>query len=192
MSQLIVSLITEPENGVSYCESMKFGVLALDYDGTIARDGVWIPRVRAAIAEVRSQGIAVVIVTGRILSELQRLTGDLKFVDGIVAENGAVLSFPNGHSRVLGFPPPFAFLQELQRRGIPFSVGQCVIELDAGSAPQVLDVIRNLELPLVLLFNRGRLMVLPQAISKTHWPAAGTRDASPFQSQRYGHRRRGK
>ena len=34
-------------------------------------------------------------------------------------------------------------------------------------------MIRYLELPLVLLFNRGRLMVLPQAISK----ATGLREA---------------
>jgi len=41
-----------------------------------------------------------------------------------------------------------------------------VLETDAAAGPQILEVIRNLELPLVLLFNRGRLMVLPQAISK--------------------------
>ncbi|HAM49661.1 MAG TPA: hypothetical protein DCP92_02800, partial [Nitrospiraceae bacterium] len=38
---------------------------------------------------------------------------------------------------------------------------------DAASAPQILAVIRELELPLVLLFNRSRLMVLPQGISKS-------------------------
>jgi hypothetical protein len=40
------------------------------------------------------------------------------------------------------------------------------VEADATSAPQILAVIRELELPLVLVFNRSRLMVLPQAISK--------------------------
>jgi hydroxymethylpyrimidine pyrophosphatase-like HAD family hydrolase len=39
---------------------VKFGVLALDYDGTIARDGVLDPEVRSAIADVRARGIAVV------------------------------------------------------------------------------------------------------------------------------------
>jgi len=38
---------------------VKFGVLALDYDGTIARDGVLDPEVRSAIADVRARGIAV-------------------------------------------------------------------------------------------------------------------------------------
>lgn len=40
---------------------MKFSVLALDYDGTIARDGVLDPEVRAAVAEVRDQEITAVI-----------------------------------------------------------------------------------------------------------------------------------
>jgi hydroxymethylpyrimidine pyrophosphatase-like HAD family hydrolase len=145
---------------------MKFGVLALDYDGTIARDGVLDPEVRFAIAEVRSRGIAVVIVTGRILAELEQVAGDLQFVDAVVAENGAVLWFANGHSRQLAYSTSIQFLQELERRGLQFKAGQCVVELDARAAPEVLAIIRQMELPLVQLFNRGSLMVLPQAVSK--------------------------
>src|ERR1700739_1096321 len=145
---------------------MKFGVLALDFDGTIARDGRLDAEVKAAIGEARAHGIAVVIATGRILSELKQLAQDLQFVDAVVAENGAVLDFPNGHSRLLGNPPPAAFLEELRRRNLECKVGQCVVELDAVSAPQVLAAIREMELPLTLLFNRGRLMVLPQGVSK--------------------------
>ncbi len=145
---------------------MKFSVLALDYDGTIARDGVLDPQVRAAIADVRAQGITVVIVSGRVLADLNHAVGDLGFVDAVVAENGAVLCFSNGHSRLLASPPPASFLAELKRRGITFSAGQCIVEADASCAQSILAVIRELELPLVLLFNRSRLMVLPQSISK--------------------------
>ena len=73
---------------------MKFGVLALDYDGTIAMDGTLDSDVRLAIGEARARGIAVVLVTGRILSELRRVAGGLGFVDAVVAENGAVLASP--------------------------------------------------------------------------------------------------
>ena len=145
---------------------MKFSVLALDYDGTIAREAGLDPDVRAAIADVRAQGITVVLVSGRILSDLERVAGDLGFVDAVVAENGAVLCFPNGHARLLGPPPPEVFLAELRRRGITFSAGQCIVEAEAASAQSILAVIRKLELPLVLLFNRSRLMVLSQSISK--------------------------
>jgi hydroxymethylpyrimidine pyrophosphatase-like HAD family hydrolase len=145
---------------------MRFSVLALDYDGTIARGGVLDPEVRAASAEVRAQGITVVIVSGRVLSDLRHAAGNLGFVDAVVAENGAVLAFPNGHSRLLNPPPPEIFLAELKRRGIAFSSGQCIVEADASFAPSILAVIRELEVPLVLLFNRSRLMVLPQSVSK--------------------------
>lgn len=145
---------------------MKFGVLALDYDGTIARDGVLEPDVRAAIKEARGRGIVVIIVTGRILSELRKAVEGLDFVDAVVAENGAVLAFPNGQSRLIGHLPPQVFIDELRRNGIEFKSGQCIVEADAAAAPRILAAIRKLELPLVMLFNRSRLMVLPQAISK--------------------------
>jgi hypothetical protein len=100
--------------------------------------------------------------------------GDLRLFDAVVAENGAVVAFPNaGRSAVLGQPPKPAFLEELNRRGIEIDRGECVVEAPAGLAHQILSVISDLELPLVLLFNRGRLMVLPQAISK----ATGLRHA---------------
>jgi len=145
---------------------MKFRVLALDYDGTIAQNGVLDPSVKTAIIEARASGIVVVLVTGRILADLKRIVGDLSFFDAVVAENGAVLSFLSGHSRLIGQPPPAAFVEELRRRQIEFMTGQCVVEFDANCAPQVLAVVRQLELPLLLLFNRGRLMVLPQGVSK--------------------------
>jgi len=148
-------------------------VLALDYDGTIARDGVLSADVKAAVGEARARGIVAVIVTGRILSDLRSAVGDLSFVDAVVAENGAVLWLCNGQTRMVGHPPPQIFLDELRRRGIAFNSGQCVVEADASLAPAILAVIRELQLPLAILFNRSRLMVLPQAISK----GTGLRDA---------------
>jgi hydroxymethylpyrimidine pyrophosphatase-like HAD family hydrolase len=145
---------------------MKFGVLALDYDGTIAREGTLDPDVKNAIIEARARGIVVVLVTGRILSDLREKVGEFEFVDAVVAENGAVLAFSNGQSRLIGYLPPQIFLDELRRRGVEYKIGQCIVESDADSAQQILNVIRELELPLVLVFNRSRVMVLPQAISK--------------------------
>jgi HAD superfamily hydrolase (TIGR01484 family) len=82
---------------------VKFSVLALDFDGTIAVNDVLDPGVRQAISELRAQGIVVLIVTGRILEDLRRVAGDLHFVDGVVAENGAVIEFPDtGYSTTLG------------------------------------------------------------------------------------------
>ncbi len=147
---------------------MKFAALALDYDGTIAVDGVFDPAVREAVAEARRRGIVVILVTGRQLADLHRIAGDLTCFDVIVGENGAVLEFPSsGRHVVVGHAPNPTFLQELTRRGVPFAAGESVIEADANWAATILEVIRSLEQPLILTFNRGRLMVLPQAVAKS-------------------------
>jgi hypothetical protein len=153
---------------------MRLQVLALDYDGTIAIDGILDPAVRAVLGEAREQGIAVLLVTGRILADLERLLDDLRIFDAIVAENGAMVHFPESRrSILLAPPPPPAFLDELRHREIPFLAGESVVEIDAAHDAEVLAVVRDTQLPLVLLFNRGRMMVLPQATSK----ATGLREA---------------
>jgi len=54
---------------------MRLRVIATDYDGTIASDGVLDPSVREAITNAREPGVFVVIVIGRILSELRDVAG---------------------------------------------------------------------------------------------------------------------
>jgi hydroxymethylpyrimidine pyrophosphatase-like HAD family hydrolase len=146
---------------------VKLSVIALDYDGTVARGDALDPSVRDAIADARTRGIVVLLVTGRILSELRRVAGDLHFVDGVIAENGAVIHFPDsGRTSTLAPAVPENFVTELRRRGVPFVAGQCLIDADANEGARLLEVIRTLELPLVLIFNRGRVMTAPQGVSK--------------------------
>jgi hydroxymethylpyrimidine pyrophosphatase-like HAD family hydrolase len=146
---------------------MRLFTLALDYDGTIARGDRLDPGIREAIADARTRGITVIIVTGRILSELRRVAGDLHFVDAVVAENGAVLHFPeNDYTSPLAPPMPAAFVEALTQRGVTFRAGHSLVDADAGEAPRLLELIRQLELPLVLIFNKSRVMVLPQGVSK--------------------------
>jgi hydroxymethylpyrimidine pyrophosphatase-like HAD family hydrolase len=153
---------------------MKLSVLALDYDGTVADYGKLDPEVAAAIGEARERGVAVLLVTGRILDELESLLPEADLFDAIVAENGAVLRVGDARlPTLLGEPAPPAFLAELERRGVEFRAGACVVEAAAETAPAVLAAIRSSELPLAIVFNRGRLMVLPQSISK----ATGLREA---------------
>jgi hydroxymethylpyrimidine pyrophosphatase-like HAD family hydrolase len=146
---------------------VKLSVLALDYDGTIARNDVLDPAVRTAIASAREAGIVVLLVTGRILEELRRVAGDLHFVDGVIAENGALVHFPDtGYTSRLAPFVPEAFLAELRRRSVLFRAGECLVDADANEAQRLLEVIRALELPLVLAFNKGRVMTMLQRISK--------------------------
>ncbi len=145
---------------------MKFCVLALDFDGTMAEQDKAHPAVLAALREARMRGIVLVLVTGRILTELQKVAEDLDVFDAVVAENGAVLALPNKHTRILGRPPPLALMNELCRLKVNFKFGDCILEADASASPRILQAIQEMELPLVLAFNRSRVMVLPQGISK--------------------------
>jgi hydroxymethylpyrimidine pyrophosphatase-like HAD family hydrolase len=147
--------------------AMKLTVLALDYDGTIARDGEVEASVRESIAALRSSGTTVLLVTGRILDELRGVAGDLRFVDGVVAENGAVVYLPESdYTTVLAPRIPDAFLAEITRRGIPFQSGHCLVDADADESQRLLEAIRACELPLVAAFNQTRVMIVSQGVSK--------------------------
>ncbi len=153
---------------------MKLRVLALDYDGTIATNGTLHDEVKAAIAEVRARGIVVLLATGRMLSDLRVLLGDLELFDAVVAENGAVLALPKlGRTFAFAAAPQEALLEYLRMRGMHPRQGSCVVELPASDARPALDAVRALQLPVSLQFNRDRLMLLPQAVSK----ATGLREA---------------
>lgn len=152
---------------------MKFRVLALDFDGTIAEHGRLSGAVRDALAAVRERGIAIVLATGRILEDLRDAAGDLSFADAVVAENGAVVALHGTPPRLLCREASPAFMRALERSGIAFRSGRCVVEADADDAVRLLPVIRSLELPLVLTFNRGRVMALPPGVCKS----AGLREA---------------
>jgi hypothetical protein len=83
-----------------------------------------------------------------MLDDLRRVAGGLHFVDGVVAENGAVIHFPDsGYTsrRAPALPPHF--LDELGRRGIPHRAGDCLVDADANDAPRLLEVVRALEMP---------------------------------------------
>ena len=66
-----------------------------------------------------------------------------------------------------------ALTEALQRDGVAFRRGRCVVEASADEAARILAVVRRLELPLGLAFNRERVMVLPHGICRS----AGLREA---------------
>ncbi len=114
---------------------MRFRVLALDFDGTIAEGGRLDPEVPRVLAELRAEGLVLVLVTGRILNDLRCRLGSLRAFDAVVAEDGAVVAFPrSGTSRRLAPPPPPALLEALRARRLPFLAGQCLVECEADLA----------------------------------------------------------
>lgn len=143
-------------------------VIACDFDGTGATDGHPAPEVYAALSAARAQGITTLLVTGRVLEDVQRACeGELAPFDAIVAENGAIIQLcALGRTVQVGRPPPEHFLGELRARGVPFHAGAVVLGTWEQHAYELLDLVRQFGIDGQLVFNRGALMLLPSGVNK--------------------------
>jgi hydroxymethylpyrimidine pyrophosphatase-like HAD family hydrolase len=140
-------------------ETMHYQVLACDYDGTVARDGLMNADTAAALARLRASGRRIVLVTGRRLEELLTVCPDLGPFDLVVAENGAILYTPSSREAVtLAEPPPPGFVEALRDRGV--------------TDQAVLETIQDMELDLQVVFNKGAVMILPADVDKASGLAA--------------------
>jgi hydroxymethylpyrimidine pyrophosphatase-like HAD family hydrolase len=149
-------------------------VLACDFDGTGASDGQLAPEVAAALAQARALGFITLLVTGRVLEDIQTLSADCSIFDAVVAENGAVVWFPaKARTIQLGTPPSAEFLAALRAHGVPFQAGAVVVGTWDRHTTDVIDIIRRVGIDGQLIFNRAALMVLPSGINK----ATGVRRA---------------
>jgi hydroxymethylpyrimidine pyrophosphatase-like HAD family hydrolase len=153
---------------------MRYKVLACDYDGTVARDGLMDTATAAALLRLRTSGRKIVLVTGRRLDELLTVCADLSPFDLVVAENGAILSTPSSRDVVaLAEPPPPGFVEALRDRGVTdLAVGTVVIATWHPHTQAVLDTIRDLGLALQVVFNKGAVMILPAGVDKATGLAA--------------------
>jgi hydroxymethylpyrimidine pyrophosphatase-like HAD family hydrolase len=147
---------------------MRFRVLAVDYDGTIAHHGRVAPSTVAALRKLKDSGRKLVLVTGRELPDLQGIFPELDLFNRVVVENGAVVYRPsNKEGRTLAEPPPAMFVEQLRKR-IPatVSVGQVIVATWQPHEAEVLALIKEMGLDLQLIFNKGAVMVLPSGLNK--------------------------
>jgi HAD superfamily hydrolase (TIGR01484 family) len=146
---------------------MRYLALATDYDGTLAHDGRVNEATLAALLRLRQSGRRLILVTGRELGDLQKTFSRLDLFDCVVAENGALLYWPETKKeKVLGPAPPQAFLEALRARRVPVSVGRVIVATWEPHQNVVLDAIRKLGLELHVVFNKGAVMVLPPQVNK--------------------------
>ncbi len=157
---------------------MKWKALATDYDGTIATHGVLDAPAAESLKRLRQNGVPVLLVTGREMSDLLRLPLDLKIFDLIVAENGGVLFRPgDGETRLLAGGPPDGFVAELHRRGVaPISVGTSIVATWEPHEVAVMETIRDMGLELNVIFNKGAVMILPAGVNKASGLAAALKE----------------
>ncbi len=142
--------------------------VALDFDDTLAEDGVVEPAVLDGLKRLKASGRRLILVTGREIDDLIRTFPALGVFYRIVGENGAVLYRPEtGDSIAVAAAPPEDFVARLRREHVsPLSVGQVIVATRAPHETRVADAIRALDLALAVIRNKGAVMVLPRGINK--------------------------
>jgi hydroxymethylpyrimidine pyrophosphatase-like HAD family hydrolase len=143
-------------------------VLACDYDGTLADNGRVSEATHAALARVRASGRKLMLVTGRMLSDLRRVCPEAdRTFDAIVAENGGVLYFPSQREvKVIGDAPEPSLVAALRKRRVSFDLGSSLVATLAEFAEPSVAAIREAGVERSLVFNKGSLMLLPGGVTK--------------------------
>jgi hydroxymethylpyrimidine pyrophosphatase-like HAD family hydrolase len=147
---------------------MNVHAFATDYDGTIADANRVAEPTARALERVRATGRKLLLVTGRMLADLRAVCPDLdRMFDAVVAENGALVYFPDRRElRTLGDPPEPALVDALRRRGVPFDLGAAILATDAQFAEPALAAIQETGVNRTPIFNKGALMLLPGGVTK--------------------------
>ena len=153
---------------------LRFLALAVDFDGTIAHDGVVVAETIDALARVRASGRRLLLVTGRQLDDLTHLFPHLDLFDRVVAEDGAVIYRPGTREeRLLAEPPPEALIEAARAKGVaPLAVGRVILATWQPHETALLAAIRELGLEHHVVFNKGAVMVLPPSMNKATGLAA--------------------
>ena len=154
---------------------MFYHTLAVDYDGTIAHDGLVDPATRSALERVKDSGRHLVLVTGRRLEPLLELFPNLGLFDRILAENRAlVFDTQTGDERLLCPAVPMEFMQRLIDRGVHrIEHGRAIVATWQPHEVAALQVIHEMNLELQIIFNKDAVMILPTGINK----AGGLKEA---------------
>jgi hydroxymethylpyrimidine pyrophosphatase-like HAD family hydrolase len=149
-------------------EAMRHRVLACDYDGTLATDGVCSPATIAALERIAGAGMRLILVTGRTREELEAVFDRGDLFDAIVVENGAVvIETASGDETLLAPRLPHGLVEELERTGVrPLVIGRVLCSTDVSQRPKLLAAIAKLGIDRQVVRNRDSAMVLPPGISK--------------------------
>lgn len=168
--------------------SQRLLAMATDYDGTLAEDGHVLESTAAAVTRLRESGRRVLMVTGRELPELHSVCPYVSLFNVIVAENGAVLYWPETErEEVLCSPIPPDFIAEMNRQEVrPFSVGRSIFATWRPHEFVVQATIDRLGMHYHIIFNKRAVMVLPNNVNKASGMSAALARLGLLSSQVVG------
>ena len=167
----------------------QYRVLAADYDGTLATDGIVNRETLDALQQWKSTGRQLILITGRRFDDLLETFAAIELFDLVVPENGAMLYHPQEKwERLLAPPPPALFIEQLRdrisQRESPQSVtgefsalvnekrlawlgvGRVIVATWVPHDETVQALIQDLNLDLQVIMNKSAVMILPTGVSK--------------------------
>jgi hydroxymethylpyrimidine pyrophosphatase-like HAD family hydrolase len=154
--------------GQTIIECVRYTILATDYDGTLARDGVVHENTITALERLRATGRRAILLTGRELTDILAIFPRPELFDRIVAENGALLYDPaTCREQLLAEPVPLVLIDVLRSRQVqPLSVSRAILHTRVANERVVRAAIDELKLDVQVVLNKGSAMVLPRGIDK--------------------------
>jgi len=169
------SIFVENNDQQTFPAGLSCQVLATDYDGTIAHDGVVDAVTLASLRRFHASGRKLALVTGRQYGELKEIFPEADEFDVVIAENGAHLRWPaQMRDELLGKRPPAEFIALLERENVrPILVGQVIVATFEPHEDAMFHAIKTLGLEMQVIFNKGAVMALPSGVNK----AAGLKRA---------------
>jgi hydroxymethylpyrimidine pyrophosphatase-like HAD family hydrolase len=157
--------------------TMRYLALACDFDDTLVRNGELRPETVSALEKLRASGRKAILVTGREFEDLLSVCPSIGLFDRVVAENGALIYWPESKKeKLLADAPPPALINALRERSVPFSQGRVVASTGRPYDTAMLQAISDLGLEHQIIFNKGSAMVLPSGTNKATGLNAALRD----------------
>lgn len=146
---------------------MYLNVIAFDLDGTIAQDDRVNPQTWVKLAEAKAKGFKLMLVTGRCFDDLKTIGPFEEYCKAIVAENGALVYFPDNETLVM----PFGQLakevkDQLLASNIPLEIGKAIMATRVPHDKTVLKVLGRTNFAAIAEYNKGAIMVLPHGATK--------------------------
>lgn len=146
--------------------SLYHRVLAFDFDGTLAKNGVVPPALRAALERLYADGYILFLVTARLFGSVD-LRPLKHLMSGIVWENGAVLY----HSAADEVYLPFGHIARrlvdvLEAAGVPLERGKAIVATQMPHNEAVWHAVSQWGGDAVIAYNKGAVLISPPGVSK--------------------------
>jgi phosphoglycolate phosphatase (TIGR01487 family) len=125
------------------------------------------PELIGAMQEAARRGLTIIVVSGRMLDFLIRLSQRLKVFDALVAENGAVIYLSRSMTKTaLGELESARIRNALKNLEGQLEVGEVIVATKRWNEARVRGELEKAGVVAHIEYNRESLMVLPAGVDK--------------------------